>query len=97
MITLVSFTQLANTLVPMLVTLVLIVMPVRLEQDWNALFPILVMLFGITMLVSLVRLRKAFPPMLVTGRPLIVSGIISAPPAPVELVMVIVPLLAGKV
>ena len=37
--------------------------------------------------------RTPSSPMLVTGRPLIVSGMVTAPPEPVYPVMVIVPLL----
>ena len=51
----------------------------------------LVTLFGIVMLVIVVLLRKAFAPMATTGRPPIVAGIVTAPPAPVYPVMVILP------
>jgi hypothetical protein len=49
----------------------------------------LVTLLGI---VTLVRLQasNAQSPMLATGSPLIVSGMVTAPPGPVYLVMVIV-------
>ena len=47
---------------------------------------------GIVTLVRLLQKQKASNPMLMTGRPLIVSGMVTAPPGPVYLVMVIVPL-----
>ena len=56
----------------------------------------LVTLFGIVMLVIVLLLRKAFAPMATTGRPPIVAGIVTAPPAPVYPVMVIVLLLVEK-
>src|ERR1039458_9132864 len=53
----------------------------------------LVTLLGIVKLVRLVHSENALVPMLVTGRPLIVSGMLTAPPEPRYAVMVTVPLL----
>ena len=39
-------------------------------------------LLGIVTLVRLVQLRNALLPMATTGRPPIVAGIVTAPPAP---------------
>src|ERR1017187_6884950 len=57
----------------------------------------LVTLLGIVTLVRLVQLKNASPPMLVTGKPLVVSGMVTAPPGPVYPVMVIAPLLVVQV
>ena len=43
----------------------------------------LVTLLGIVTLVTLSRLKNAPSPMLVTGRPLMVDGMVTAPPGPV--------------
>ena len=69
---------------------------VRLVQRTNALSPMLMTLSGITMLVRLVFGRsqvpaKASSPMLVTGRPLMVSGMTTSPPGPVYRVILTVP------
>jgi hypothetical protein len=48
-------------------------------------------------LVKLEQLMNAESAMLVTGRPLVVLGMITAPPEPVYPVMVIAPLLVEKV
>src|SRR6185436_9202339 len=82
-----------NAAFPMLVTLLPIVTLVRLAQDSNAHSPMLVTLLGIVTLVRLGLLKNARNPMLVTDRPLIVSGMATAPPGPVYPVMMIVPLL----
>ena len=55
--------------------------------------PMLVTLLGIVTLVRLVQSENAESPMLVTGRPSIVLGMVTSPPGPVYPVMVIVPLL----
>jgi hypothetical protein len=52
-----------------------------------------VTLSGSLMLVRPVHHSNAEPPMLATGRPLIVLGMITAPPEPVYPVIVIAPLL----
>ena len=52
-----------------------------------------VTLLGIVTLVRLVQNWNAHDPMLVTGRPLMVSGMVTAPPRPVYPMMVNVPLL----
>ena len=57
----------------------------------------LVTLFGIVRLVTFVQPQNAWSPMLVTGRPFVVLGIVTAPPEPVYPVMVMVPLLVVKV
>ena len=72
-----------------------IVTSVRLLQNAKAISPIFVTLFGIVTRVRLVLSRKAEPPMLVTGRPLIMPGMSTAPPGPVYPVMVIVLLLVA--
>ena len=65
----------------MLVTLSPIVTLVKLVQLPNAAYPMLVMVKG---MITLVRLeeRKALVPMQVTGRQLIVAGMVSAPAGP---------------
>ena len=55
----------------------------------------LVTLLAIVTLVRLVQSSNASSPMLVTGRPLIVLGMVTAPPGPLYPVMVIVPLLTN--
>src|ERR1035438_6632036 len=57
----------------------------------------LVTLLGTTTLARLMQSEKAKLPMLVTDRPLMVVGMVTAPPGPVYPVMVIVPLLVVKV
>ena len=57
----------------------------------------LVTLPGIVMLVRVVLELNAEFPMLVTGRPLVVLGMVTSPPGPVYPVMVIAPLLVTKV
>ena len=49
------------------------------------------MLSGIEMLVRPVQPQNAWGPMLVTGSLAMVSGMVTAPPAPVYPMMVIVP------
>ena len=97
MVTLVRLEHSANASVPMFVTPLPIETLVRVSQLANAMAPMLVTLFG---MVRLVRFR--FPQkknaqfaMLVTGRPLIVSGMVTAPSQAHPLVMVIVPLLVS--
>ncbi len=51
------------------------------------------MLSGIVTLIMLEHSQNAASPMSVTGRPLIVSGMVTAPPGPVYRVIVMVPLL----
>ena len=80
----------------MLVTLLPMVALFRLVQNSNAEFPMLVMLFGIVTPVRLAQNSNAESPILVIGSPLVVSGIVTAPPVPVYLVMVTVPLLVVK-
>ncbi len=53
----------------------------------------LMTLSGIVTLVRLVQPENASHPMLVTNRPLIVSGMVTAPPGPMYPVIAIVPLL----
>ena len=67
---------------PILVTLLGIVTLVRVVQPWNAEPPILVTLLGIVTLVRLVQPKNALSPMATTGRPPIVVGMVTAPPAP---------------
>ena len=55
---------------------------VRFVQYSNARSPMLVTLLGIVTLARLLREIKALDAMLVTGRPVIWLGIISAPPGP---------------
>ena len=55
----------------------------RLVHSRNAPLPMLVTLAGITTLVRLALPSKALAPMPVTGRPSMVSGMITAPPGPV--------------
>ena len=61
----------------------------------------LVTLVPIVTLVRLVQLENGEPPrlvpMLVTGKPLVESGMVTSPPGPVYRVMVIAPLLVVKV
>jgi hypothetical protein len=57
----------------------------------------LVILFGMVTLVRAAQERNASFPMVTTVRPLVVLGMITAPPEPVYDVMVIVPLLVVKV
>src|ERR1035441_8551989 len=57
----------------------------------------LVTLLGIMMLVRLRHEKNAQSPMLVTGRPLVVLGMVTSPPEPVYPAMVIVPLLVVQV
>jgi hypothetical protein len=59
----------------------------------NAESAMLVTLLGMVTLVRRVHQENASYPMLVTGRPLIVLGMVTAPPEPVYPVMVIAPLL----
>ena len=72
----------------MLVTLLGIVTLVRLVQPWNAASPIQVTLLGIVTLVRPVSPLKTPHPRAVTGRPLIVDGMVTAPPRPMYQVMV---------
>ena len=76
----------------MLVTLLRIVTLVRLEQSKNAMSPMVVTLLGIADAGYAPSVPESpVVPMLVTGRPLIVSGIVTVPPGPVYPVMVIPP------
>ena len=81
--------QYSNAAVPMLVTPLPIVILVKPLQPPNAQPPMLVTVLGIVILVIAVWFRNASVPMLVTGRPKIVAGIVTAPPAPVYPVRVI--------
>jgi hypothetical protein len=81
----------------MLLTPLPIVTLVRPVQAANALSAMLVTLSGIVMLVTMLFQRNARDPMEVTGRPLIVLGMFTAPPEHVYPVMVIVPLLVVQV
>ena len=90
MVTLVSLVQPENVSSAIEATLSGMVTLVRLHPE-NAPAPMLTTLSGIATLATLVLSMKAWPPMLVTGRPLIVSGMVTTPPAPVYPVMVIVP------
>ena len=56
----------------------------------------LVTLFGIVTPARLVQVSKAWLPMLVTSRPLVVLGMITSLPRPVYAIIVIVPLLVVK-
>ncbi len=56
---------------------------VRLEQESNALYPGSVTLPGIVTLVRLDSKANDWTPSLVTGRPSMVSGMVTAPPGPV--------------
>jgi hypothetical protein len=76
----------------MLVTLSGIATLVRLMQLSSALLPRLVTVSGIVMLVRLVHSQNAMSPILVTGKPLIVSGMSTAPLGPVYFVIMMVPL-----
>ena len=84
-----------NACSPRLVTLSGIVTLVRLEQASNAYAPMLVTLLGIVTLVKGWP-TNALSPMVVTGRPVIVAGMTTAPPGPWYPVIVIVPLLAER-
>ena len=77
----------------MLVTVVESVMLVNPVHSLNASLPMLVTLLGIVMPVIVVLPLKAPTPMATTGRPPIVDGTTTAPPAAVYPVMVIVLLL----
>ena len=81
----------------MLVTLSGILTLSKLVQESNALTPMLVILSGMKILVKTASVKNALSPMLVTGRPLMVSGIVTTPLEPVYLVMVMAPLLVVKV
>ena len=67
----------------MLVTELGMVMLVRPVHDLNALEPIEVTELGMLMLVMVVLSWNALFPIVVTGRPKIVLGITTDPPAPV--------------
>jgi len=69
-----------------------IVRLVRLSQSTNALDSILVTLSGIVTLATLMQPLNADTPMLVTGRLLIVLGMVTASAEPLYAVMVIEPL-----
>jgi hypothetical protein len=83
----------SNVNAPMLLTLVPITSSVKLLQFRNAMSPMSMTLFGIRTLVRFEQWLNAPNPMPVTGRSLITLGILTAPPAPVYFVMVIVLLL----
>ena len=93
-VTLARLVQESNAAYPMLVTLLGMMMLVKLVQPPKAASPMMVTLSGIVTLVMLM-LSKASCPMVVTGRLLSVLGIAmeTAPPNPIYLVIVIVPLL----
>ena len=91
-VTLVRLIQLPNAAAPMLVTLSGIITFDKPVPPKAAL-PILLTLFGIMIWVRLMQPLNAESPMLVTGRPLIVSGIVTVPPIPAYSVMVMTPLL----
>src|SRR6185295_1484885 len=80
-----------NARSPIIVTPLPIVTLVKPKQDEKAEPPMLVTLFGITTAERLDS-KNAESPMRVTGRPSIVSGMITASAGPVYLVMVIRPL-----
>src|ERR1035441_2154340 len=88
-VTLARLTHVWNVPSAMKVTPFGIVMLVRLPQFQNAPAPILVTLFGIVTLVRPLP-KNAEPPMLVTSRPLIMGGMITARLGPVYPVMVTV-------
>jgi hypothetical protein len=90
---LVRLEQEENASILMLATLSGIVMLVSWEQFSNALYAMLVTLLGIVMLVSCEQPVNAKSPMQVTGNPLIAPGMVTEPPEPVYLVMVMAPLL----
>jgi hypothetical protein len=99
-VTLVRLTQPCNIQAPRLVTLVGIVMLVRHQQYSKPPFPMLIMVLGIVTLVMGDENwlpehpgSNALSPTLVTGRPLIVLGMVTSPPGPLYPVMVMVPLL----
>lgn len=75
----------------MLVTLLGMTTLPRPEHAWKAPAPRVVILFGIEMAVSVDLFAKAKLPILVTGRPLVVAGMVTAPPLPVYPVIVIAP------
>jgi hypothetical protein len=81
----------------MLATLSGIVKLVRLVHDQNTFCSMLATVLGIVTLVTFVKSPNAKYPMRVTGKPLIVAGITTSPPAPLYRVMVIVLLLVMKV
>src|ERR1035441_1935060 len=81
----------------MLVTPLPIVTLLSRWQSLNAPTPTLATLLGMVMLVRPGRPENAPAPMLVTGRPVIVLGMVTAPPEPVYTVMVIVPLMVVQV
>src|SRR5437867_2395472 len=93
MVTLIRCEQPANALRPMVVTLLPILTLVRLMQLKDERSPILVMLLGMATLVIAAFAKNAWSPILVTGRPLMVSGMVTAPPGPEYPVIVIAPLL----
>ena len=76
----------------MVVTLPGIVTLVRLVQSLNAYAPMLVTLAGIVTLVRLAAAKTgSWPfPMMVTNRPLMLVGMVTAPPGPVYAMMVMV-------
>src|SRR5947208_1487939 len=88
---LVSLRQLAKALIPMLVTLLGMLTLVRPVQLKNERSPIFVILLGMATLVIAAFVKNAWPPILVTGRPLMVSGMVTAPPEPLYPVIVIAP------
>src|ERR1035438_3379090 len=63
------------------------------HQLANAVISMLIMLPGIMMLVRFVLPWNALIPTIVTGKPLVELGMVTAPPGPVYRVMVIAPLL----
>src|ERR1022692_1059916 len=81
----------------MLVTPLPIVTLVRLEQNSKADSPMLVTLLPIVTPDRLVQFKNESSPRLVTGRPSIMLGMITAPPGPMYLMIVIVLLLVVQI
>jgi hypothetical protein len=92
-LTLVRLVQVSNAEFPILVTFVPRATLVRLRQRENAELSMLVTVSGIVTLTTLKLPWNAINPTLVTGMPSIEAGIVTVPPGPVYLVMVIEPLL----
>jgi hypothetical protein len=93
MVTLANLEHREKAFSPISVTLSGRAMLVRLAQPENAPTPMHLTPSGMVTLVRLVQYLKAEDPMLATGRPLTAMGIVTAPTAPLYLVIVIVPLL----
>ncbi len=89
MITLVSPVQFENT--PLPATPLGIVMLFKPAQPANAASPTFVTVFGMLMPDIATTFKKALLPIVPTATPLIVLGIVTAPPGPVYPVIVICP------